>query len=155
MFTIDDIPERIYLAGSLAPLEICVIQGVCFNTIKVNGFNLGSHRLKILKKNHKHHLFIDNKDMNKIYVTLNQLLSKLSFVKGLTSEKRSDMYFGMLQGPIEKCADKAIKANIEYRFACLCLPFNINGEYPTCKCGQHGVMSLLSLTDNQDIKDEY
>lgn len=155
MFAIGDIPGRMHLCGALAPLGVCVVQESCYNTIKINGFNLGSDRAKLLKTSYQNYIFFDSVDMNQIYKKLNKILSRLALIKEISPQKRSNTYFAVLQNLIEKYADKAINDNPEYKFASLCLPFNLNGEYPMCKCGQHGAMSLLSLIDNQGVHNEY
>ena len=138
-----------------APLGMSVVTTPCYNAIKAkSGIDFGSSRIKILRVNHQDAIYVNPTQMKSIHRLMLKVEASLSTLRDMPPSERGSLYKSLINAHIEKYADYATsKSNAN--FASLCLPVGISDEHPTCNCGKGSAMILLSLIDNQGIKDEY
>lgn len=155
MFTIQELPDRMQLTGSLYPFGICVITASCHHAMHMKShINFGEKSIKVLKSEHISDIYVDGKSMQKIHNTLVKLQNNLSSVRELNGEEKAKIFRQYLNTLLEEYLDKLSASVLPYRFASLCLPVGISSEH-TCSCGANGAIGLVSLIDNEGMTHEY
>lgn len=156
MFSINDLPNRMHLTGSLAQLRFCVATRPCHDALVRGGINFGTQSVKVLKSLHAHEIYFNERHMKDIHKQMMKLHSELSLTRALPKEQLGKIYAAALNVLAEKYADTASReAGAPFKLASVCLPTGLGGIFPTCQCVNGGAMSFISLVDNQGMQDEY
>ena len=155
MFTIQDLPERMQLTGSLHPLSVCLVTAPCHSVLLAKtGISFGSMSIRALKSKHMTDIYVNAKEMKKIHDILVKVINALSFDRETTQEDKGKYILTYINTLIEQYIDTHSKKIGTNKFASLCLPLGISAEH-SCSCGSNGAMGLTSLTNNQGMTHEY
>lgn len=155
MFTINQLPDRMQLTGSLHPPSICLVTAPCHSTLFAKtGISFGANSIRVLKANHINDIYINAKEMKRMHDIILKVVSAMSFDQETSQEDKGKYILTYTNTLIEKYIDSHARKMKGYRFASLCLPLGISAEH-SCSCGTNGAMGLTSLVDNQGMTHEY